>query len=133
METSQECYVLFWTSPGSNTTQNSNCMATCLPISQTILQVKWIGHAGHCLAGEDKLISNIFSWVPTHRCTSDGQSTRTYIHQLCEDTGCSLEDLLRAMDDRDRWWERVRELHAISTWWWFLSNIDNSKTHLLDS
>ena len=27
-------------------------------------------------------------------------------------TGCSLEDLLGAMDDRERWRERVREIHA---------------------
>ena len=27
-------------------------------------------------------------------------------------SGCSLEDLLRAMDNRDKWRERVREIHA---------------------
>ena len=27
----QECYVLFWTNPGSNTLQNDSCTATCLP------------------------------------------------------------------------------------------------------
>ena len=31
--------------------------------------------------------------------------TRTYLHQLCADTGCSLEDLLGAVDDRDGWRE----------------------------
>ena len=35
---------------------------------------------------------------------------RTYIQQLCADTGCSLKDLLEAMDDREGWWERVREI-----------------------
>ena len=50
--------------------------------------------------------------------TSVGWPARTYLHQLCADTGCSLEDLLGAMDDRDRWRERerererVREIHA---------------------
>ena len=29
--------------------------------------------------------------------------------------GCSLEDLLGAMDDRDEWQERVKEIHAINT------------------
>ena len=33
-------------------------------------------------------------------------------HHLYADTKCSLEDLLRAMDD-----ERVRELHAVNVTW----------------
>ena len=28
------------------------------------------------------------------------------------DTGCSLEDQLEAIDDRDEWQDRVREIHA---------------------
>ena len=31
--------------------------------------------------------------------------TRTYLQQLCTNTGCSQEDLSDAMDDRDQWWE----------------------------
>ena len=38
---------------------------------------------------------------PSHRQAKVGQPTRTYIQQLCADTGCSLEDPPRAMDDRD--------------------------------
>ena len=30
--------------------------------------------------------------------------------KLCTDTGCSLEDLPNAMDDRDEWSGRVREI-----------------------
>ena len=32
-----------------------------------------------------------------------GQQARNYIQQLCEDTECSSEDLLEAMNDRDGW------------------------------
>ena len=35
----------------------------------------------------------------THQC----QLTSKNLHQLCADTGCSLEDQLVAMVDRDRW------------------------------
>ena len=37
------------------------------------------------------------------------------------DKGCSLEDLPEAMDDRDKWRERVREICACSMiwWWWY--------------
>ena len=41
-----------------------------------------------------------------------GQPARTYIQQLCTDTGCSSEDLPEAMDDREVWRERVRDIHA---------------------
>ena len=40
--------------------------------------------------------------------------------QLCADTGFSLENLPRAIDDRDRWGERIRKICALSTtWWWW--------------
>ena len=37
---------------------------------------------------------------------------RTYIQQLCAGTGCSPEDLPEAMDDREGWRERVRDIRA---------------------
>ena len=45
-------------------------------------------------------------WTPTHGHTSISRTARTYIEQLCADTGCSLEDLIETMDDREWWWER---------------------------
>ena len=39
----------------------------------------------------------------------------TYIQQLYEDTGCSLEDLPEAMNDREKWQERVRDIPASDT------------------
>ena len=40
---------------------------------------------------------------------------QTYLQQLCEDTGCSPEDLLKVMNDREGWRERVRDIHADGT------------------
>ena len=37
---------------------------------------------------------------------------RTYIQQLYANTGCSPENLPVAMDDRDGWRERVRDISA---------------------
>ena len=45
---------------------------------------------------------------PTHGRAKAGRPARTYIQQLCEDTGCCPEDLPRAMNDREEWRERVR-------------------------
>ena len=94
------------------------------PIMKTI-QVRWTRHVGHCWRSKDKLISNILLWTPSHERAKARRPTRTYIQQLCANTGYSLEDLPGAMDDRDRWWERVREIHAGSviwwwSWWWWL-------------
>ena len=49
-----------------------------------------------------------------------GRPARTYIQQLCEDTRCSPEDLPEAMNDREKWRERVRDVRtAGTTWWWW--------------
>ena len=58
--------------------------------------------------------------TPTHGRAKAGRLTRTYIQQLYEDTGCSPEDLPEAMNDREKWLERVRDIRATSmTWWWW--------------
>ena len=51
-------------------------------------------------------------WTPSHGRARVGRPARTYLQQLCTDTVCSLKDLLGAMDDRDEWQERVREICA---------------------
>ena len=40
-------------------------------------------------------------------------------NMLCTDTGGSLEDLPGAMDNKDKCWERVREIRARGIWWWW--------------
>ncbi len=45
---------------------------------------------------------------PTYGQAKAGRPARTYIQQLCEDTGCNPEDLPEAMNDREKWRERVR-------------------------
>ena len=66
------------------------------PITKTI-QVRRTRHAGHCWRSRDELISDVLLWTPTH-----GRA-RTYIQQLCEDTGCCPEDLPEAMNNREKW------------------------------
>ena len=85
-----------------------------LPLIMKTIQVRRTRHAGHCWRREGKLISNILLWTPSHGRAKAGQLARTYIQQLCANTGCTLEDLPRAMDDRNRWRERIREIHASS-------------------
>ena len=89
------------------------------PIMKTI-QVRRTRHAGYCWRSKDKLISDVLLWTPSHGRAKAGWPARTYIKQHCANTGCSLEDLLEAMDNREGWWERVRDIRADSTiWWWW--------------
>ena len=80
-----------------------------LPITKTI-QVRRTRH--------------VLLWTPTYGRAKRGRPARTYIQQLCEDTSCSPEDLPEAMNDREKWRERVRDIRASGTiwwWWWWLS------------
>ena len=90
------------------------------PITKTI-QVRRTRHAGHCWRSRNELIRDVLLWTPTHGRAKAGQPARTYIQQLCEDTECSSEDLPEAMNDREKWRERVWDIRASgTTWWWWL-------------
>ena len=69
------------------------------PITKTIL-VKRTRHAGHCWRSKDELVSDVLLWTPTYGQAKAGRPARTYIQQLCEETGCNPEDLPEAMNDR---------------------------------
>ena len=65
-------------------------------------------------------ISDVLLWTPTYGRAKAGRPARTYIQQLCEDTGCNPEDLPKAMNDREKWRERVRDIRVGgTTWWWW--------------
>ena len=68
--------------------------------------------------------SDVLLWTPTYDLAKVGRPARTYIQLLCEDTGCSPEDRPEAMNDREKWWERVRNIRASGTtrWWWWWYN-----------
>ena len=92
-----------------------------LPSITKTIQVRRTRHAGHCWRSKDELISDVLLWIPTYGRAKAGRPARTYIQQLCEDTGCNLEDLPEAMSDREKGRERVRDIHADgTTWWWWI-------------
>ena len=76
-----------------------------------IIKVRRTRHAAHCWKSRDELISDVFLWTPSHGRAKTGQPARTYIQQLRTDT-CSPEDLPEAIDERERWPEGVRDIHA---------------------
>ena len=93
------------------------------PITKTI-QVRRARHAGHCWRSKDELVSDVLLWTPTYGQAKAGRPARTYIQQLCEDTGCNPEDLLEAMNDREKWREMVKDIRAGGkTWWWMMMDL----------
>ena len=89
------------------------------PITKTI-QARRTRHAGHCWRSKDELVSDVHQWTPVYGQSKAGRPARTYIQQLCDDMGCNLEDLPEAMNDRETWRERVRDIRAGRTrWWWW--------------
>ena len=79
----------------------------------------------YCWRRKDELVSDVLLWTPTYGQAKAGRPARTYIQQLCEDTGCNLEDLLEAMNDREKWRKMVRDIRASGTkwwWWWYWMN-----------
>ena len=99
------------------------------PITKTI-QVWRIRHVGHYWRSRDELICDILLRTPSHGRAKAGRAkagrpTRTYIQQLCTNTGYNFENLPGTMDDREEWWERVREIRTVSVtwWWWWLESI----------
>ena len=76
------------------------------PITKTI-QARRTRHAGHCWRSKDEIVSDVLLWTPAYGQSKAGWPARTYIQQLCDDTGCNPEDLPEAMNDRETWRERV--------------------------
>ena len=119
MAITQECCVQSWTSPGKQHPTRHQLYGHLPPITKSI-QVRRTRHAGHCWKSRDELIRDVLLWIPTHGRAKAERPARTYIQQLCQDTGCCPEDLPRAMNDREEWRERVRDIRAASTiWWWW--------------
>ena len=96
------------------------------PITKTI-QVRRTRHARHCWRSKNELVSDVLLLTPTYGQEKSGRPARTYIQQLCEDTGCNPEDLPEAMNDREKWREMVRDIRAGgTTWWWWLVLCENA-------
>ena len=90
-----------------------------LPSISKTIQIRQIRHVGHCWRSKDELMRDVLLWMPSREQAWVGWPTKTYLQQLCMDTGCSLEDLSGAMNDKDDWQERFWEIHARYSKWWY--------------
>ena len=78
-------------------------------------QIRRSRHAGHCWRSRDELISDILLCTLTYGWAKARRPARTYIQQLCEDTGCSPGGVPEVMNDREKWREKVRDIRASGT------------------
>ena len=60
-----------------------------------------------CFRSKDELRSDVLLWTPTHGHTSIFWPAKIYIHQLCADTKCRVEDLPKVMTHRHGWRESL--------------------------
>ena len=88
--------------------KDTNYTATCLPSRKLS---KLDEPDTQDTVGEARTNSSVI-WTPAYGRAKAGRPAPTYIQQLCEDTGCNPEDLPKAMNDREEWRERVRDIRA---------------------
>ena len=110
MATTQKCCEQYWTNPGGNTQQSSSYMATYHP-SWKLPKLNE-PDAGRSWRSRGMLISDVLWWTPSHGQAKACWPAWTYIQQLCVDTEYSPEDLPEAMNNREGWRERVRDIRA---------------------
>ena len=89
------------------------------PITKTI-QVRRTRHAGHSWRSRDEHIRDVLLWTPIYGRAKAGRPAKTCIQQLCEVMESSPDDLPEAMNDREKWRKRVRDICANGTTWWYI-------------
>ena len=116
---SHECCKQYWISPGGNTRQGTNYTATYIPSQKPskLDEPDTQDNAGE--AGTSSSVMYSYG-PPTYGRAKAGRQARTYIQQLCDDTECRPEDLPEAMNDREKWRKRIRDIRASDTTWWYI-------------
>ena len=77
------------------------------PITKTI-QIRRTRHAWHSWRSWDELIRDVLLWTPSHGRAKSGQPARTFIQQLCEDTG---ELARKGQGNPRRWHDKMMMIY----------------------
>ena len=71
-----------------------------IPPLKSILRIRRTRFVGHCYRREEEIIKDILLWTPNHGTTKLGRPRKTYVKQICDDTGLTTEELKIAMKYR---------------------------------
>ena len=81
-----------------------------LPRISQVLRERRLRLAGHSWRSKNELVSDVLLWTPPHGKRGIGRPEKTYVDQLADDAGCSIEDLPCLMEDREMWRDIVKRV-----------------------
>ena len=84
------------------------------PITKTI-QVRRTRHAEHCWRSRDELISDVLLWTPHMDGQQENDQHEHTFSSYVRIRDVVPEDLPEAMNDKEKWRERVRDIRASGT------------------
>ena len=96
-----------------STHPSKECLYGNLVQITSVIKERRTRFAGHCYRSEDEVVSDLILWTNKHCKAKVGPPSKTYTKQLTEDADCQLEDLPRAMENREYWRRRVNMIWAI--------------------
>ena len=59
--------------------------------------------SGHCWRSIMELAADVIIWQPIHGKRKRGRPRMAYVDQLVDDTLCDVNEIKKAMEDRDGW------------------------------
>ena len=62
------------------------------PLTRT-MRIRSTCFAGHCYRSDEEILKEVLLWTPNYETTKLGRPKKTYVKQLCEDTGLTIEEL----------------------------------------
>ena len=87
--------------------------------ASTLVRQRRTQFAGHCQRATNEIVSSLVLWKPH----ADGRRGRklTFPDVISRDTGVRVENLKRAMEDRDVWKSYVESVVSteVERWWWW--------------
>ena len=113
MESTQGCCIQHILDKSEKRHLTKHQLCSHLPLISQTNQVNRTRYAGQSKDEQHKTHYRIDSFI--YEYTSVGWPAKTCIHQLCEDTGCRLEDLPRSMTGRNGWRNKVKRICSVST------------------
>lgn len=111
---------------------NKESSLTTYLLSANLIRQQRLRFAGYCWCSKEAA-RDILLWIPSHRKRTPSR-LKMYIDHLMEDTGCRLDEIPNAMNDRNGWKQHVIECWVCSTlWWryWYIGSVFVCYMHIL--